>query len=200
MAGAGFQQAASSSLRNNRNLRRGSGSYFNNRNAKTHRYVVRKQTTSAKKLSPISVVKEKRFSQKNVFKVLLIASIISMIFYGIIQLAFFISDLEYRSFITSNVGDNLIERSEKLKQYDYHAWVRIGDHYLSQHQLDQAQNAYVHALHFFPNGKEANIGMSQVLDAKCQELGEYCEEAMAYKENLIENEIAHDLQKIRPTR
>ncbi|MEL6717269.1 MAG: hypothetical protein AAFO82_01585 [Bacteroidota bacterium] len=188
MAGAGFQQAASSSLRNNRSLRKSRGSYFKNRNAKAHRYVARKQPTKTRNSSPILVMKEKKFSQKSLLKVLLITSIVSMIFYGIIQLALFISNLEYRSFISLEVGNKLIERNEKLEQYDYHTWIRTGDHYLSKHQLDKAQNAYVHALRFFPNGKEANIGISQVLDAKCQEMGISCEEAMEYKKNLRKKE------------
>lgn len=184
MAGAGFQQAAASSLRNNRTLRRGSGNYFNTRNAKAHRYIVRKNEVKASNGSIVSKIQQERSYKKRIMKLLGIIFIVLAIFYGIIALTFFIGNLEYRTYIGSKIGSELNEKALALKQYDYHAWVRTGDEYLYFQQLDKAQNAYIYALRIFPNGRKANEGLSEVLNAKCEKCDLSCEEAIAYQEKM----------------
>jgi len=73
--GGGFSMAASQSLRNNRSLRRGRGSYFKKRNSEAQRYLVPKASNNSYLLKREMELK----SNQKLWKVWIITGLLAMI-------------------------------------------------------------------------------------------------------------------------
>ncbi len=84
-----------------------------------------------------------------------------------------------KSFL-ENRSNAQIERAlnDKIESENaYRVLTRTGFDYLRYEQLNEAQSEFTRALKINSYGKEARIGLTKVLEKKCNLYGEFCKEA-----------------------
>lgn len=73
------------------------------------------------------------------------------------------------------------ERNTRLDKENYNHYIDVGFDNLRRENLDNAQLYFVKALEIDTKGKEARIGVTQVLHQQCESKNQFCSE---YEENL----------------
>lgn len=102
------------------------------------------------------------------------------------------SIVQFDANLVGNIEAKTIEQNIKIDAY--HSWVMSGDYWLDAHLLEEAQKNYMQALKIYPNGKNANLGLTKVLLLTCANAGKYCQEAENYLERLKSSKKYSDIQ------
>lgn len=81
---------------------------------------------------------------------------------------------------TSRIEQVRQQQINIAKQRNYNSLLRSAESYMKRDYWTWARQEYEQALKIFPNGLEANMGITKALTRLCQEKGLYCTEADQY--------------------
>ncbi len=189
MAGEGFSKHASTSLRENRNLRRKKNifkkekSFFIRRKEylKERKGILHFKKVSTKELA---IIKEKiALKAKNDGSRQLLILILLLILVILIGVVFFNSQARIENKNKETSSELYIQ--ENIEEFNY--LVSSGDDWLTKKKYHNAIFQYKLALKLFPNDSVANYRLLSAYDIRCQKQNKGCDKKETLLENLMKN-------------